>query len=86
MQTALQPKLILVAILAAYAMPQLAFAENRAEAIELGKIEVVGVTPLSSLGVRIATRWLLGRCVEDRILSTQGLSGQGVPYRIVFPA
>ena len=53
MQTALQPKLILVAILAAYAMPQLAFAENRAEAIELGKIEVVGVTPLSSLGVPI---------------------------------
>ena len=28
----LKPKLILVAILAAYAMPQLAFAENRAEA------------------------------------------------------
>ncbi len=49
----LKPKLILVAILAAYAMPQLALAENRAEAIELGKIEVVGVTPLSSLGVPI---------------------------------
>ena len=53
MQKALQPKLILVAILAAYAMPQIAFAENRAEAIELGKIEVVGTTPLSSLGVPI---------------------------------
>lgn len=49
----LKPKLILVAILAAYTMPQLALAENRAEAIELGKIEVVGVTPLSSLGVPI---------------------------------
>lgn len=49
----LKPKLIIVAILAAYAMPQLALAENRAEAIELGKIEVVGVTPLSSLGVPI---------------------------------
>ena len=50
MQKALQPKLILVAILAAYAMPHMALAENRAEAIELGKIEVVGTTPLSSLG------------------------------------
>jgi hypothetical protein len=39
MQKALQPKLILVAILAAYAMPHMALAENRAEAIELGKIE-----------------------------------------------
>ncbi|OIQ97537.1 vitamin B12 transporter BtuB [mine drainage metagenome] len=53
MQKTLQPKLILVAILAAYAIPQLAFAENKAEEIELGKIEVVGVTPLSSLGVPI---------------------------------
>lgn len=49
----LKPKLILIAIIAAYAMPQLVFAENRAEALELGKIEVVGVTPLSSLGVPI---------------------------------
>ena len=53
MQTALQPKLILVAILAAYAMPHMAFAENRAEAIELGKIEVVGTTPLAGVGVPI---------------------------------
>jgi outer membrane receptor protein involved in Fe transport len=52
-QKNMKPKLILVAILAAYAMPQAAVAENRAEAIELGKIEVVGVTPLSSLGVPI---------------------------------
>ena len=52
-QKALQPKLILVAILAAYAMPQIAFAENRAEAIELGKIEVVGTTPLAGVGVPV---------------------------------
>lgn len=49
----LKPRIILLAILTAYAMPQMAMAENRAEAIELGKIEVVGVTPLSSLGVPI---------------------------------
>ena len=30
-----------------------AFAENKAETIELGKIEVVGTTPLSSLGVPV---------------------------------
>ena len=53
MQTALQPKLILVAILAAYAMPHMAFAENKAEALELSKIEVVGTTPLPSIGTPI---------------------------------
>jgi outer membrane receptor protein involved in Fe transport len=52
-QKNMKPKLILVAILAAYAMPQMAMAENKAETIELGKIEVVGTTPLSSLGVPI---------------------------------
>ena len=51
MQTALQPKLILVAILAAYAMPQMAFAEKKAEAIELGKIEVISTTPLAGVGL-----------------------------------
>lgn len=53
MRKTLQPKIILAAILAAYAVPQLAFAENKAESIELGKIEVVGTTPLSSIGVPI---------------------------------
>jgi outer membrane receptor protein involved in Fe transport len=58
MQKTLQPKPVklkvaIAAILAAYAMPQMAYAENKAEAIELGKIEVVGTTPLSSLGVPI---------------------------------
>ncbi len=52
-QKNMKPKLILVAILAAYAMPQMVMAENKAEMIELGKVEVVGVTPLSSLGVPI---------------------------------
>lgn len=49
----MKPNLILAAILAAYAMPHLAMAENKAETIELGKVEVVGTTPLSSLGVPI---------------------------------
>ncbi len=47
----LKPKLILLAILTAYAMPQMAIAENRAEALELSKIEVVGTTPLPSIGL-----------------------------------
>ncbi len=50
---ALKPKLILVAILSAYAMPQMALAENKAEALELSKIEVVGTTPLPSIGTPI---------------------------------
>ena len=53
MQKTLQPKIILAAILAAYAMPNPAYAENKAEALELGAVEVVGTTPLSALGVPI---------------------------------
>ena len=49
----LKPKLILLAILTAYAMPQIAIAENKAEALELSKIEVVGTTPLPGLGTPI---------------------------------
>lgn len=51
MKKTLQPKLIVVAILAAYAIPQAAWAENKAEALELGKVEVVGTTPLAGIGV-----------------------------------
>lgn len=58
MQKTLQPKptklkVALVAILTAYAMPQSAMAENKAEALELSKIEVVGTTPLPSIGTPI---------------------------------
>lgn len=53
MKKALQPKLIVVAILAAYAMPHAAWAANKAEAIELGKVEVVGTTPLAGVGVPV---------------------------------
>ena len=51
MQNSLQPKLILIAILAAYAVP--ASAENRAEALETGKIEVISTTPLPGIGTTI---------------------------------
>jgi len=47
----LKPKLILLAILTTYAMPQMATAENKAEVLELNKIEVVGTTPLPSMGL-----------------------------------
>ena len=50
MQKTLQPKIILAAILAAYAMPQVATAENKAEAIELGNIDVISITPLPGIG------------------------------------
>ena len=53
MQKTLQPKIILMAILAAYATPQLANAENKAEALELSKVEVVGTTPLPSIGTPV---------------------------------
>lgn len=53
MRNTLQPKIILAAILAAYAMPHYAYAENKAEALELGAIEVVGTTPLGGLGMPV---------------------------------
>ena len=43
----IKPKIILMAILAAYAMPQIAFAEDNSNAVDLGKIEVIGTTPVS---------------------------------------
>ncbi|MES2013114.1 MAG: TonB-dependent receptor [Pseudomonadota bacterium] len=53
MQTKLQPKLILVAILAAYAMPQQVLAANKAEVLETQAVEVVGTTPLPSIGTPV---------------------------------
>ena len=49
MKKALQPKLIVVAILAACATPHLALAESKA--VALNKIEVVSTTPLAGVGL-----------------------------------
>jgi outer membrane cobalamin receptor len=53
MHKTLQPKLILVAILAAYSAPQYALAEDKTEAIALDKVEVISTTPLPSVGLPI---------------------------------
>lgn len=50
MEQTIKPKLILVAILAAYSAPQMAYAESN---IKLNKVEVVSTTPLPSVGVPI---------------------------------
>jgi outer membrane receptor protein involved in Fe transport len=49
MKKILQPKLIVVAILAAYVTPQIAMAETKA--VALNKIEVVSTTPLAGVGL-----------------------------------
>jgi outer membrane cobalamin receptor len=51
MKKALQPKLIVVAILAAYATPHIAFAESKDKAMSLNKVEVVSTTPLAGVGL-----------------------------------
>jgi outer membrane receptor protein involved in Fe transport len=51
MKKALQPKLIVVAILAAYATPHMAFAESKDKAMSLNKVEVVSTTPLAGVGL-----------------------------------
>lgn len=49
----IKPKMILMAILAAYAAPQIAYAEDNGNAVDLGKIEVIGTTPLAGVGLPI---------------------------------
>ncbi|HOY69991.1 MAG TPA: TonB-dependent receptor [Methylotenera sp.] len=53
MKKNLQPKLILMAILSAYALPQTVFAEGKVGEVELGKVEVIGTTPLAGVGLPI---------------------------------
>jgi outer membrane receptor protein involved in Fe transport len=50
MPTNLQPKFILIAILAAYALPQTVLAED-AEKLTTEKIEVISTTPLQGVGL-----------------------------------
>jgi outer membrane receptor protein involved in Fe transport len=51
MKKTLQPKLIVVAILAAYATPHIAFADSKEKAMSLKKVEVVSTTPLAGVGL-----------------------------------
>lgn len=53
MQQILQPKIILAAILAAYAVPQQAMAADKANAVTLDKINVISTTPLAGVGLPI---------------------------------
>ena len=48
-----KPKTITLAVFAALAMPSLVNAANKAEALETEKVEVVGTTPLPSIGTPI---------------------------------
>jgi len=50
MQNSLQPKLILIAIMAVYAIPQAALAEDEKKIIT-DKIEVISTTPLQGVGL-----------------------------------
>jgi hypothetical protein len=50
MKNTIQPKLILLAILSAYASPNLALAED-SNTIEVDKIEVYSATPLKGIGL-----------------------------------
>lgn len=44
---------LLLAVFASFALPQIASAENKAEALETGKIEVISTTPLPGIGTTI---------------------------------
>lgn len=49
----LKPKLILLAILMAYAMPQMAMAADKAETLTLKKVDVISTTPLQGVGITL---------------------------------
>ncbi|MDX1915148.1 MAG: TonB-dependent receptor [Methylophilus sp.] len=51
MKKSLKPNLILIAILSAYSVN--VSAENKAEAVELGTIDVISITPLKGIGLPI---------------------------------
>jgi iron complex outermembrane recepter protein len=53
MHTQFELKKLQYLILATLAMPQIALAENKAEALETGKIEVISTTPLPGIGTSI---------------------------------
>lgn len=46
-----RPKILLCAILAAYATPNFSFAEDKSNEVDLGKIEVISTTPLKGIGL-----------------------------------
>lgn len=46
-----RPKILLCAILAAYATPNFTFAEDKSNEVDLGKIEVISTTPLKGIGL-----------------------------------
>ncbi len=70
MKKALQPKLIVVAILAAYATPHLALAESKAVALK--KIEVVSTTPLAGVGLPLEQIPSNVQVVKGEIMQEQG--------------
>ncbi len=49
----LKPRLILVAILAAYVMPQMVMSADKEEALNLKKIDVISTTPLQGVGITL---------------------------------
>ncbi|MFA6040331.1 MAG: TonB-dependent receptor [Methylophilus sp.] len=49
----LKPKLILMAIIAAYSMPSSTYAEGKADTLDLGTVEVISTTPLKGIGLPI---------------------------------
>lgn len=72
MRKTLQPKIILAAILAAYAMPQLAFAEDNANTLSLKKIDVISTTPLAGVGLPLEQIPSNVQVVKGEALQEQG--------------
>lgn len=70
MQSSFQPKLILIAIMAAYAAP--ALAEDKAETLKTEKIEVISTTPLAGVGLPIELIPANVQTVKGEKLQEQG--------------
>ena len=67
----LKPKLMLIAILAAYGVPQFALAEGKVNEVELGKVEVIGTTPLAGVGLPLERIPSNVQTVKDKDLQQQ---------------
>ncbi|HSI42974.1 MAG TPA: TonB-dependent receptor [Methylotenera sp.] len=53
MQSKFQPKMLLIAVLAIYAIPQTGLAEDKKPTITLDQVDVISTTPLPSIGLPI---------------------------------
>lgn len=71
MKVTFQPNVMLLAILSAYAVPQLAHAEDANNSVNIDKIEVISTTPLKGIGLPLEQIPASIQTIKDEQLTEQ---------------